>query len=290
MTQAEFLLPALLGGVAAFLTMHAVLEATERRRQRRMVDAIVGAGRAPQVVGSRGRVPLRGDAAVQLGAALVSGPIGWWLAGWPGAVVAPLVSWYAMRWATRRRRRGALERAREQFPRAIQVVASSLLAGATTYQALSRAAAETPLPLGEHLRRTVERFGVNMTSQEAFRALREELPDPSTATVLAVLEIQRTMGGNMAALLTDLAAGLQAQETLRRDSRVLTTQARYSAHIVGALPWAVLLVLTVLFREYVAPLYDQDLGRLLLAIAVASGVTGLVLVRRIAAAVERAAS
>lgn len=286
--RVELALPAFLGALAAFLVVTVLLDVAERRRQRRLVFDVLAGARSELTTSGVAREIAPSHAIALVLAGLAGLTLGWFLAGWLGALAAALFGVVLASRIVERERRGAAERAREQLPRSIQVIASSLLAGATIYQAIRRAAEETAAPLGIHLRRMVERFGVNMTAQEAFDALRQELPGPSTATVLVVLEIQRTIGGNLASLLTDLAAALQSQESLRRDAQVLTAQARYSAVIIGSLPWVVLLVFLLFFRDYVAPLFEQEFGRLLLGVALAGALVGFFFVRRIASAVEQA--
>jgi len=200
-----------------------------------------------------------------------------------GAVVA-LSAYLTWRWVRgRRRRRSDLLRA--QLPAAVHQVASSLTVGSTIYQALQRAARETPEPLADELRRVVDRMAVNMSLQEAFVLLRHEIPE-SSAPILAALEIQRTVGGDLAGLLSELSRGLLAQEQLRSEIRVLTAQARYSALIVGALPWVTLGIFAILFFEYVRPLVSEPLGRVMLLVAGGFALSGYIVARRIAAAAQ----
>lgn len=279
--EISLLVPPVIASAAAFFSARAVQRWDERRRSAALVRQVLRSrmSRTAPSVADLARAVLPSLVPILVGSAALQRlelPVA-------GAVVA-LSAYLTWRWVRgRRRRRSDLLRA--QLPAAVHQVASSLTVGSTIYQALQRAARETPEPLADELRRVVDRMAVNMSLQEAFVLLRHEIPE-SSAPILAALEIQRTVGGDLAGLLSELSRGLLAQEQLRSEIRVLTAQARYSALIVGALPWVTLGIFAILFFEYVRPLVSEPLGRVMLLVAGGFALSGYIVARRIAAAAQ----
>jgi tight adherence protein B len=77
------------------------------------------------------------------------------------------------------------------------------------------------------------------------------------------IRIQREVGGNLAEILTTVAATLRERERLRRQVQVLSAEGRLSAWILGALPPVFTLYLIVSRPDYLRPLVTQPLGWLL---------------------------
>ena len=57
-------------------------------------------------------------------------------------------------------------------------------------------------------------------------------------TLIAAVLLQRDAGGDLAALLRELAASAEAAERAERDARAATAQARFTAWLVLGLPLA----------------------------------------------------
>jgi tight adherence protein B len=74
------------------------------------------------------------------------------------------------------------------------------------------------------------------------------------------IRIQREVGGNLAELLLTVAATLREREFMRRHVKALSAEGRLSAYILGGLPPAFLLYLTLSKPEYVHPLYTTPMG------------------------------
>ena len=81
------------------------------------------------------------------------------------------------------------------------------------------------------------------------------------AWVVMAIRIQREVGGNLAELLTTVAATLRERERLRRQVQVLSAEGRLSAWILGGLP-LVFVVYLSLVRPDVPRAAVTDAARL----------------------------
>ncbi len=88
---------------------------------------------------------------------------------------------------------------------------------------------------GEFNRALVEaRLGVPI--EDALDGIAERMKSKDFGWVVMAIRIQREVGGNLAELLTTVAATLRERERLRRQVSVLSAEGRLSAWILGLLP------------------------------------------------------
>jgi tight adherence protein B len=139
------------------------------------------------------------------------------------------------------------------LPDVLERVASGLRAGAAPLVALAETAtgADLPEPLAADLVRVVER-AQERGLEPALTAWAEERPLPAVAAVAAALQVTAGAGGPAAPALDGLAAGLRDRHDAAGEVAALSAQARLSAIVVGASPFASL-ALSVLVDRRVAP-------------------------------------
>ena len=78
------------------------------------------------------------------------------------------------------------------------------------------------------------------------------------------IRIQRQVGGNLAELLTTVAATMRERQYLRRQVGALSAEGRLSAWVIGSLPPIFLLYLLLTNRSYLSPLFHDPRGVVIL--------------------------
>jgi tight adherence protein B len=124
-----------------------------------------------------------------------------------------------------------------------------------------------------------ERLGAPLDETLAVVATRMRSRDLEQVALVAAL--QRETGGNTAEVLDRVAETVRGRFELRRLVRTLTTQGRMSRWVLSLLPVGLLLIMTALNPGYVAPLYVNPVGRILLVVGGAMIVTGSLVIKRI---------
>jgi len=99
--------------------------------------------------------------------------------------------------------------------------------------------------------------------------------------VALVAALQRETGGNTAEVLDRVAETVRGRFELRRLVRTLTTQGRMSRWVLSLLPVGLLFVMSALNPGYVAPLFTNPVGRVLLVLGAVMIVTGSLVIKRI---------
>ncbi|MGB5391810.1 MAG: type II secretion system F family protein, partial [Thermoanaerobaculia bacterium] len=93
--------------------------------------------------------------------------------------------------------------------------------------------------------------------------------------------IQREVGGNLAEILDKISYTIRERFTLQRQIRVYTAQGRLTGYILAAMPILLGLAITALNPEYMAILFEEPMGKVLIAAAAILQFLGFLLIRRI---------
>jgi tight adherence protein B len=169
----------------------------------------------------------------------------------------------------------------EQLPDNLQVMASAMRAGHSFIGALAVVVDDSPEPSASEFRRVVadEQFGVPL--EDALRTVVERMDNRDLAQVALVAALQRETGGNTAEVLERVTETIRERFDLRRLVKTLTAQGRMSRWVVSALPVGLLLIITAINPQYMKPLFEHPIGRLLLVAAAVLVVGGSLVIKRI---------
>jgi tight adherence protein B len=99
--------------------------------------------------------------------------------------------------------------------------------------------------------------------------------------VVLAIRVQRDVGGNLAEVLTTVAATLRERERLRRQVQVLSAEGRLSAVIIALIPIMFALFLVVVRPEYIQPLYTTVIGLVMLGFGALMMLVGIIWLRRV---------
>ncbi|HVL95204.1 MAG TPA: type II secretion system F family protein [Solirubrobacteraceae bacterium] len=227
-------LMALAAGAAAVAGAWELLAAVERARAWAWIDAALRALRRAHGEGRPPTAPERRRlAALATGCLLGAG----WIVGGaalalPAAVAGPALAAAVVR-AGRRRYRARLAAGAAGAARAL---AASLAAGRSVRSAVAEAAAGLEGPVAHELRHAAAALAAGEPTDAALEALRRRAASPPWDALISGVLLQRDAGGDLAALLRDLAASLDAAERSERDALAATAQARFTAWLVAGLP------------------------------------------------------
>ncbi len=171
-----------------------------------------------------------------------------------------------------RARRGR-ERFEVQLVDALDTLVGAVRSGASLAQAWELVARETAAPLGDALRQVQRETGLGISQGEALRRAAGRVGSPDFAFAVGAITLAQETGGRLGETLARLAEGMRRRAKVQGRVKALTAQGRLSGWVMGAMPFALLGLLSVVSPEMVAPLFQSALGWLLLA-----GVTGMVAV------------
>jgi tight adherence protein B len=169
----------------------------------------------------------------------------------------------------------------EQLPDNLQVLASALRAGHSLVGALSVVVDDAAEPSKSELRRVVADEQLGIPIEEALNTVVRRMENRDLQQVGLVAALQHETGGNMAEVLDRVTETIRERFELRRMVKTLTAQGRMSRWVVSLLPIALLAAISLLNPSYIAPLFNETFGRVLLGMAAVMLVAGSLLIKKI---------
>jgi tight adherence protein B len=156
----------------------------------------------------------------------------------------------------------------------LQLISGSLSAGMSLAQSLDSVVNEGNEPVAGEFKRVLIEARLGVPLEVAMEGIAQRIESKDFAWVVMAIRIQREVGGNLAELLTTVAATLRERDYLRRQVKALSAEGRLSAYILIALPIGMLMFMIAFRRDYVMPLFTEAFGLLLLFVAIVLIVLG----------------
>lgn len=198
---------------------------------------------------------------------------------WVAIAVALLSTRAAYAWLQR-----AQEQRREAFiyqlPELARVLSNASSAGLSLATSLAMASRELEEPAAAELVKVREELRIGASIEDALDSLEQRMPSREIGVLVTTLAIQQRSGGDIVAMLRDLARTLEARRELRREIKTMMTGEVFSAYLVVGLGVVSLLLINASDPGLLDEMFSQLWG--ILAIAVAAGMftIGFVLIRR----------
>lgn len=195
------------------------------------------------------------------------------LSGVAGALGLP-------RWALvflRKRRRDAFV---DQFADAIDVMVRGLKAGLPMADALKVIAEEAGPPVGPEFQGVVEGMRLGLTIDQGLERMYERIPTSEVNFLSIAFGIQSKTGGNMSEALSNLSRVLRERKKMKGKVKAVSQEGKSSAAIIGALPFAIIGILAFVNPQYIMPLFETEMGNMMLAGAGAWMFIGVLVMRK----------
>ncbi len=154
----------------------------------------------------------------------------------------------------------------DQFPGVLDRLADSLQAGFSLPQAIEFVIPNLSQPSASEMAQISGQIQVGFTVDQALGELYQRRPNEDVRLLVEGLTLQRQVGGNMAAMMREMAEMVRKRVELENEVRTMTAQGRLSA-VVIALLVPVSLGLLSMFPGYTDVLFNTTVGNLVLIAA-----------------------
>lgn len=166
------------------------------------------------------------------------------------AFIAGIISFFGpgvfVTWRRAKRRRAFSN----QLVDALTQIVGSLRAGYSLLQSLDTVARQLPPPAGDEFSRVVREIQLGQSLASALAHLGERIKSEDIRMIIASIEINRQVGGNLAEILETAAETIRERIRIMREIDVLTAQQRISGHVLTVLPIALGAVLMIINPTY----------------------------------------
>lgn len=155
----------------------------------------------------------------------------------------------------------------EQLPDALQVLAGGLRTGHSLTQAIDGLAEEAQSPTREEFARVLFETRLGHTLPTAMHKVAGRMQSEDFDEVAEAVEIQMTVGGDLAELLDSVGETIRERRRIQRTIKSLTAEGRLSAIILFCLPIAMFAFISVTNESYLEELTGSLAGWVVLGLA-----------------------
>lgn len=193
-----------------------------------------------------------------------------------GIVLAALPIFYVDK-----RRKMRLRKLEVQLPEALDLITRSLRSGHALSSALQMVGDEMPEPIAGEFRSVHEEVNFGVSLENALMGLAERVPLTDVRYFIVSVLIQRDSGGNLTEVLGNLSRLIRERLKLLSKVRVLSSEGRLSAWVLGVMPFALAGVMYLANPEFMAPLWNDPIGISIIQYTLILMVFGIAVLRKI---------
>jgi tight adherence protein B len=117
--------------------------------------------------------------------------------------------------------------------------------------------------------------------EQALDALNERIGSSDFDIVITAMLIQRSVGGNLAEILENVAHTMRERERIKGEIRTLTSQQRMTGYVIGGIPIGLGGVFFLISPEFMGLLFSEPLGFMMLGVGTVMWLLGFFVISRI---------
>lgn len=193
-----------------------------------------------------------------------------------GAVAAVIPWMYVQRKRSRR-----LSKIERQLPDALDLMIRALRSGHAFASGLKMLGDDMADPIAQEFRIVHDEINFGVSLNQALLNLSERLPITDLRYFVVSVLIQRESGGNLTEVLTNLSRLIRERLKLRARIRVLSSEGRLSAWILGLMPFALAAIMNIFNPAFMSPLWTDPIGTAIIKYMLTLMAFGVLIMRKI---------
>lgn len=168
------------------------------------------------------------------------------------------------------------------FPDALDLIVRGLRSGLPVSESINLVSQEVPEPVGGIFGHVSSTMKLGVPMEKALMEMAKKLHSTEFNFFVTTIILQRETGGNLSEILNNLAEVLRSRLMMRMKIHAMTSEARASSMIIGAMPFIVIGAVLFTSPDYMVPMIEDRRGNIGLAIAIGMLSFGMWLMRRMA--------
>ena len=218
---------------------------------------------------------------------ILTGFIAWYVGGRSVifAIIGVVLGTFIPRTYVKRQQTRRLYRFNDQLSDMLNLMVNGLRAGYSTMQAMEAVSRELPPPISEEYHRVVQEMQLGISAERALDNLLRRIPSDDLDLVVAAMNVQREVGGNLAEILDTISHTIRERVRIKGEIRVLTSQVMYSGRFLASIPLIIMGVLWLVNRPYMMEFFNPEtrlFGIIMLSIGALMIISGYFVMTKIA--------
>ena len=165
----------------------------------------------------------------------------------------------------------------------LTLLSNALKAGYSFAQAIDTVAKNAVAPISDEFGRAVREMNLGGSPDEALANITKRIASADFDLVATAYSIHRTVGGNLAEILDNIAYTIRERVRIKGEIATLTAQARASGTLITFLPVVLAAFMYFVTPTYFRPMFENFVGWALIGIGLFMIFVGNLIIRRIVA-------
>ncbi len=178
-------------------------------------------------------------------------------AGFAGALGFP-------RWYVGNKRKRRFNQFLQELPNGVDIIVRGVKAGLPLADCIKVVARESREPVATEFRKITETQVMGLSLADAVAKLPERVPVAEANFFAIVVAIQQKAGGGLAEALGNLSKVLRGRKSLKGKIQALSSEAKSSAMIIGAMPFGVGGIIYLIAPDYISLLFTTTGGNIII--------------------------
>jgi tight adherence protein B len=140
----------------------------------------------------------------------------------------------------------------------LNLMVNGLRAGYSTMQAMEAVSKEMPSPISDEFRRVVQEMQIGIPMEAALENLMRRVPSDDLDLIIAAINVQREVGGNLAEILDTISHTIRERVRIKGEIRVLTSQVMYSGRFLALMPFGIAIILWLVNKPYMMQFFNPE--------------------------------
>lgn len=183
----------------------------------------------------------------------------------------------------RRRMNKRLKAFNNQLGDTLVLLSNGLKAGYSFAQAIDTVAKNAVPPISEEFARAVREMNLGGSVEEALNNMLKRIESPDFDLVVTAVAIHRTVGGNLAEILDNIAHTIRERIRIKGEIKTLTAQASASGTLITIMPIALATFMYFVTPSYFKPMTENFIGWAMLGAAALFIFIGNLIIRKVVA-------
>ena len=165
----------------------------------------------------------------------------------------------------------------------LTLLSNAIKAGYSFAQAIDTVAKNAVPPIADEFGRAVREMNLGGSPDEALQNITKRIASADFDLVATAYAIHRTVGGNLAEILDNIAYTIRERVRIKGEIATLTAQARASGTLITFLPLVLATFMYFVTPTYFRPMFESFYGWALIAIGAFMIFVGNLIIRRVVA-------
>jgi len=167
------------------------------------------------------------------------------------------------------------------LPQAMDLIANSMKAGQSVAQSLNAVTDNARPPLSDEFKLARREIELGASLDSALNNMVKRISSADLKLMVMVITIQRSIGGDLPAILITLADTMRQRAEMRAEILAATAQSRATSLIITLLPIVAAVFLYFVVPDYFRPIFYNPIGWAILVLAAFLLFVGNVITRRL---------